>query len=99
MADVIADVFARRLNAGQQAQIEAAMELLQSAILLERAEHQRQFCDECEGDGEPEACGKCFPAFDDARISRRLAICKATGSALDEIIEVMPAEWPPGSGV
>ena len=87
MADVIADIFARRLNAGQQAQIEAAMELLQSAILLERAEHRRQFCEECEGDGEPEACGNCFPAFDDARVSRRCAIFKATGTDLDKILE------------
>lgn len=58
--------------------IAAAPELLEAAQLLEAAEHNRQFCDECEDEGEPEACGKCFPAFDDARIKRRLAIAMAT---------------------
>lgn len=56
--------------------IEAAPDLLAAAQLLEIAEHSRQDCDECEGEGEPEACGKCFPAFDDARIRRRNAIAK-----------------------
>jgi len=58
--------------------ITAAPDLLEAAQLLEKAEHDRQFCDECEDEGEPEACGKCFPAFDDARVKRRLAIAKAT---------------------
>ena len=62
----------------------AAHDLLKACQLLEKAEHDRQFCDECEGEGEPEACGKCFPAFDDARIYRRLAIAKATNSNLSE---------------
>jgi hypothetical protein len=59
-------------------------ELLDACQLLERAEHNRQFCDECEDEGEPEACSKCFPAFDDARVKRRLAIAKATNSNLSE---------------
>ena len=57
--------------------IAAAPELLEAAELLEKAEDERQDCEECEGEGEPEACGICFPAFDDARIKRRLAIEKA----------------------
>lgn len=69
--------------------IAAAPELLEAAELLEKAEHNRQFCDECEDEGEPEACGKCFPAFDDARIKRRLAIAKARGTVLT------PAEHTP----
>ena len=56
----------------------AAPDLLEAAQLLEKAEHNRQFCDECEDEGEPEACGKCSPSFDDARVKRRLAIAKAT---------------------
>jgi hypothetical protein len=58
--------------------IAAAPDLLEAAELLEKAEFERQDCDECQGEGEPEACGKCFPAFDDARIKRRIAIAKAT---------------------
>ena len=57
--------------------ISAAPDLVEAAILLEDAEDQRQHCDECEGEGEPEACGKCFPMFDDARVKRRLALQKA----------------------
>lgn len=59
--------------------IAAAPDLLQAAVMLEAAEQSRDGCPECEGEGEPEACGKCFPAFDDARIARRLAIAKAEG--------------------
>lgn len=57
--------------------ITAAPDLLEAAQLLEAAELARQDCEECEGEGEPEACEGCFPAFDDARIKRRLAIAKA----------------------
>ncbi len=57
--------------------IAAAPDLLEAAKLLEVAEDERQYCEECEGEGEPEACGTCFPMFDDARIKRRLAIAKA----------------------
>lgn len=59
--------------------IAAAPDLLEACKLLEAAELARQFCEECEDEGEPEACGTCFPAFDDARVKRRLAIVKATG--------------------
>lgn len=62
----------------------AAPDLLEAAQLLEAAEHARQDCAECEGEGEPEACGICFPSFDDARVKRRLAIVKATGKPLPE---------------
>lgn len=57
----------------------AAHDLLQAATLLEAAELGRQDCDECEDEGEPEACPKCFPKFDDARIMRRIAVAKAIG--------------------
>jgi len=57
----------------------AAPDLLKAAQMQEAAELGRDDnCDECGGEGEPEACGKCFPAFDDARVYRRLAIAKAT---------------------
>lgn len=65
---------------GKKAIEAGSIDLLEACQLLEKAEHNRQFCDECEDEGEPEACSKCFPAFDDARIKRRLAIAKATGS-------------------
>ena len=57
--------------------IAAAPDLLEAAVILEDAEDKRQHCDECEGEGEPEACPKCFPMFDDARVKRRLALQKA----------------------
>lgn len=62
--------------------IAAARDLLEAAQLLEAAEDNRDDdCEECGGEGEPEACGKCFPPFDDARVKRRLAIAKATGAS------------------
>ena len=64
--------------------IAAAPDLLEAALILEDAENKRHYCDECDVEGEPEACGKCFPAFDDARVKRRLAIAKATNSNLSE---------------
>jgi hypothetical protein len=64
--------------------VAAAPDLLEAAQLLEAAEHARQFCEECDGEGEPEACGECFPSFDDARVKRRLAIVKAIGRPLPE---------------
>lgn len=68
------------VQAGANARlIIAAPDLLEAAELLEKAEASRDGCEECEGEGEPEACGMCFPAFDDARIKRRLAIAKAEG--------------------
>jgi hypothetical protein len=62
--------------------IVAAPDLLAAAVTLEEAEMNRQFCDECNGEGEPEACGKCFPKFDAARVMRRDAIGKATGKTV-----------------
>lgn len=57
----------------------AAPDLLEAALMLEAAEAGRDDdCDECGGEGEPEACGTCFPAFDAARCARRAAIAKAT---------------------
>lgn len=79
-----AEPFPARANARLMV---AAPDLLEAAQLLEAAEHARQFCEECEDDGEPEACGTCFPAFDDARVKRRLAIVKATGRQLPQDTE------------
>jgi hypothetical protein len=62
--------------------IAASWDLLQAAQLLENAEAARCGCDECEDEGEPECCSKCFPLFDDARVKRRLAIAKALGAQL-----------------
>jgi hypothetical protein len=59
----------------------ASPDLLEAALLLEQAEDDRQRCYECEGEGEPEACAKCFPAFDTARVKRRMAIAKAGQTA------------------
>lgn len=59
----------------------AAPELLEALEKLEAAETFNANCDECEGDGVPELCQKCFPHFDDARVLRRLAISKATGKS------------------
>jgi hypothetical protein len=52
-------------------------ELLAAAKKLEEAEDFNANCDECEGEGVPELCEKCFPLFDDARVMRRIAIAKA----------------------
>ena len=58
--------------------ITAAPDLLEACQLLEKAELAHVNCDECEGEEVPELCAKCFPAYDDARVKRRLAIAKAT---------------------
>ena len=57
--------------------IAAAPDLLEAAVALEAAEHAHANCDECNGEGMPELCPKCFPLFDDARLKRRAAIAKA----------------------
>lgn len=58
----------------------AAPEMLAALKAQEAAELNRNMeCEECGGEGEPEACSLCFPAFDDARIKRRAAIAKAEG--------------------
>lgn len=60
--------------------IAAAPELYEACALLEKAEnYHHNKCRECEGEGEPEACSKCFPLFDNARIARRSALAKAKG--------------------
>ncbi len=67
--------------------IAAAPDLLAAAQALEAAELGRNDdCEECGGQGEPEACGTCFPPFDDARIMRREAIAKATGVPLSSAV-------------
>lgn len=55
----------------------AESSLLECAEILEKAEEAHANCDECEGEGVPELCEKCFPLFDEARIKRRLAIAAA----------------------
>lgn len=60
--------------------IAAAWELFEAAVLLETAEEAHANCEECEGQGVPELCEKCFPMFDDARVKRRTALAKANPS-------------------
>ena len=59
----------------------AAPDLFECAEILEKAEEAHANCDECEGEGVPELCEKCFPLFDDARVKRRTALssARATG--------------------
>lgn len=58
--------------------VAAAPELAEAAMLQEAADLAHANCDECDGDGVPECCEKCFPLFDEARLKRRAAIAKAT---------------------
>jgi len=60
--------------------IAAAPDLLEANQLQEAAENAHANCPECEGEGVPELCERCFPLFDDARVKRRIAIAKATGA-------------------
>lgn len=59
--------------------IAASPDLLEAEEKQEAAELAHANCPECFGDGIPELCEKCFPLFDDARVSRRIAIAKARG--------------------
>ena len=64
-----------------QGLIAAAPKLLAAAKMQEAAELNRPMdCEECGGEGKPEACGSCFPPFDEARIARRAAIAEAEGA-------------------
>lgn len=60
--------------------IAAAPDLFECAEILEKAEEAHANCDECEGEGAPELCVKCFPLFDDARVKRRAALAAAKGA-------------------
>lgn len=56
---------------------EAATEIEKLKAALEKAEEADEFhakCPECEGEGAPEECGKCFPLADDARLMRWAAL-------------------------
>ena len=62
--------------------IAAAPDLLEAAELQEEAEEfNANDCTECDGEGVPETCGRCFPKFDAARVARRAAIAKAKGQS------------------
>ena len=39
----------------------------------------------CGGEGVPELCERCFPAFDDARLKRRVVATEARGEARDGV--------------
>lgn len=58
----------------------AAFDMLRALQAQEAAEQTHLDCSECEGREIPELCSLCFPVYDDARIARRLAIAKATGT-------------------
>lgn len=77
-----ADYAAFNAECGANARlIAAAPDLLEAAVLLEKAEEAHANCDECGGEEVPELCPKCFPLFDNARLKRRAAIAKAEGRA------------------
>lgn len=61
--------------------IAAALQLKAALEALETAELAHANCPECNGEGVPELCELCFPAFDDARVSRRAALLAANGGA------------------
>lgn len=52
--------------------------LLNALILTEESDEAHDNCSECNGEGQAEECGKCFPLADQARIARRDAIAFAT---------------------
>lgn len=60
----------------------AAHILLLACKALEKAEEANANCNECDREGVPELCEKCFPLFDDARVLRRQAIEIAEGRAV-----------------
>lgn len=59
----------------------AAPDLYEAAKLLEDAEAARDECEYCADALQmaPETCERCFPAFDAARVTRRVALAKARG--------------------
>lgn len=63
--------------------ISASPDFYEAALALEKAELAHANCDECNGEGVPELCEKCFPLFDDARLKRRAAIAKAEGKVVE----------------
>lgn len=72
-------IVAASLTLADATAVAALPDLMQAAVLLETAEDfNANDCDECGGDGVPELCPKCFPLFDDARVTRRAAIAKAS---------------------
>ena len=65
------------LGERNQQLIDAHAEIARLLAALEKAEEADQFhmnCGECGGEGEPEACGDCFPLADDARLMRWAAL-------------------------
>jgi hypothetical protein len=53
----------------------AAPEMVE-ALQATEALDNRDDCEDCHGEGEPELCGACFPAADDARLMRRAVLAK-----------------------
>jgi hypothetical protein len=58
-------------------------ELLEALKAYQALDTQRMNCEDCEDclEQAPEACGKCFPFADDARLKMRAAISKAYARA------------------
>ena len=48
-----------------------AKEMVDLLREMESAEDAHANCEECNGEGIPELCAKCFPLFDAARLKRR----------------------------
>lgn len=58
----------------------AATDMYEALKALTLLEDKHSNCPICEGEGLPEACEKCFPFADDARLKMRAAIAKAEGT-------------------
>ncbi len=57
----------------------AATEMYEALKARMVLEDRHANCEDCEGEGQPEECGTCFPFADDARLKMRAAIAKVEG--------------------
>ncbi len=62
--------------ASEAAEMKAALEA------YEKLDDAHANCEECDGETAPEACGKCFPFADDARLRMRAALDRVRGETL-----------------
>lgn len=59
--------------------------MMNALMLAEKADRIHSKCDDCMETGQSaEACGKCFPSADDARVARRNAL-KALGVLMRDV--------------
>ena len=65
------------LGERNQQLLDAKAEIAKLTAALQKAEEADQFhinCEECNGEETPEACARCFPLADDARLMRWAAL-------------------------